>query len=212
MAESSSLYLRVPRDLKEQLEGFIAQKPEQQLTDGVVELMRRGLRFEEMNAELTESKRKATELDSQKALLAQQLQITRVRLSTVESQVRQLNQWLYTPIAKCRHCTQVGTIMDVVAHQCPQPGGPAGVGFDLLEQYRGEKGALEILRDISAVVGGVAIAAAALKAIDAESALAREPWDTTVLRAANAATDAMSKSPARKVSAGSVARLRHKTK
>jgi hypothetical protein len=88
--------------------------------------------------------------------------MAQARSTQLEQQLGLLRQWLGVPVAQCKDCQAAATVSHVAMRQCPTTGNTASMGFELLQAYKGAKGAFEVLRDLSALVGaGVVIAGAA---------------------------------------------------
>ena len=158
-AETTTLYIRVPAQLKQRVQQVALDT--EQLTDTVVRLLQDGLELPRLRSEKSALDAQVQHLNTANSLLQNQADFANSQIAAYRSQIQQLNQWLSVPVAKCKHCQQTATVLQVAANQCPTTRAPQATGFELLDMYKGQQGSLEILRDLSALVGAATMVVAA---------------------------------------------------
>ena len=167
MGKSESMYLRVPAELKEAIQR--QQQPGQPLTDVAIEVLQDGLSWRATAQARAAGAQRVAELEMQlhaaqasTRWAERERDAARGQCAQLSEQLGMLQQWLAVPVAECKDCRTIATVSHVAMKQCPTTGQPALQGFELRPEYTGEKGAWEVLRDLSALVGaGVVLATAA---------------------------------------------------
>ena len=171
--DSKAVYIRMPAELKERVESY-AQERAWPLTDAVEELLRQGLDSRDSAERLRERVEAMESLVGQiqagKNSAEHQLRLAQATADSYRSQMSglqsQFNQVLTLPVARCKHCRTLATVREVVNKHCANGQCGHTPGFDLLPEYVGEKGTWDAIRDISAVIGGITVAVAALSALE----------------------------------------------
>ena len=171
--DSKAVYIRMPAELKDRVESY-AQERGWPLTDAVEELLRQGLESRDSTDRLRQRVEAVEgligQIQASKNTAEHQLGLAKATADSYRSQMSglqlQLDQVLTLPVARCKYCPTIATVREVVSKRCANGQCSHAPGFDLLPEYVGEKGAWDAIRDISAVIGGIAVAAAAINALE----------------------------------------------
>src|SRR5260370_26392282 len=176
-ADSSTLYLRLPRELKTRVQHYATKREGGQLTDAAIDLIACGLAWHDQARERIEAKQERAALEQEFAAARAKIDNLERELSTLASklgtaemlremaegkladyymQIQAFNYWLSVPIARCKDCNVEASFRHVAAAQCPTSQ-RASQGYEFLPQYQGQKDAGEIIRDFAAVVGAASV-------------------------------------------------------
>ena len=152
--ESKAVYIRMPSELRARIEAHREGRP---VTEVVEDLLSQGLdagdSIERLRKRLEAAESELSQARTEKHMAELSLRFSQASIESFKAQNLDLqtrfNQLLEVTVASCNRCNSPATVRNLLEKKCAKECTP--YGFDFLPEYRGEKGAWDVIRDIAAV-------------------------------------------------------------